>query len=223
MVSFHNPLFTIGYSSHTQETLLQVLKKYGVTALADVRSQPFSKYKPEFNQDVLSAFLPDNGVHYVFLGDECGARIKAQECYIKGKADYKLIAKHPIFIHGLERIKRGLLTQTIALMCAEKDPLKCHRTILICRNLRNEHIKISHILCDGSVESQKDAESRLLQLFHLDMPDLLKNDDSKLNEAYDHQSENIAYIETSDAGYIEEVSVENDNPLFDRFHKEIRA
>jgi len=222
-ISIYHPLFTIGYSSHTQESLLDVLKKYGISALADVRSQPFSKYKPEFNREVLSTFLTKNGVHYVFLGDECGARIKAPECYVKGKADYKLIAKHPMFVHGLARIKYGLLSQTIALMCAEKDPLGCHRTILVCRNLRNENINISHILSDGAIESQKDTEHRLLKLFHLDLPDLLKNDEIKLNEAYDLQGESIAYIATSDTDYKEEVSAENDKSLFDRFHKKISS
>jgi uncharacterized protein (DUF488 family) len=224
MVSLSNPLFTIGYSTHTQESLLHVLNKYKITALADVRSEPFSKYKPEFNRDVLSAFLNKNGVHYVFLGDECGARFKAQECYINGKADYRLIAKHPIFIHGLERIKRGLLTETIALMCAEKDPVQCHRMILICRNLCNENIEISHILHDGSFENHKNTELRLLQLFHLDLPDMFRDDNSKLTEAYDQQSDNIAYTGKSATGNIEEeVSDTHDNPFYDRLHKEIRA
>jgi uncharacterized protein (DUF488 family) len=224
MVAFLNSLFTIGYSPHTQDSLLNLLEKYGITALADVRSEPFSKYKPEFNRNTISAFLNKNGIRYVFLGDECGARIKAKECYVSGKAEYKLIAKHPVFLHGLERIKKGLLTQTIALMCAEKDPIQCHRTILICRNLRDENIKISHILNDGSLESQKNAETRLLRLFHLDLPDIFRNDNEKLVEAYDRQGENIAYTEKSEVDYTEkEVLDTHDNPLYDRFHKEIRA
>ncbi len=224
MATLLNPLFTIGYSPHTQESFLNFLKKYKITSLADVRSEPFSKYKPEFNKNTISAFLNKNGIRYVFLGDECGARIKAQECYINGKAEYKLIAKHPVFLHGLERIKRGLATQTIALMCAEKDPIQCHRTILICRNLRNESIEISHIMHDGSQENQKNAENRLLRLFHLDLPDLFRNDKEKLEEAYDRQGEDIAYTEQSEIEYIEkEVLDTHDNPLYDRFHKEVRA
>ena len=224
MVSLPHSLFTIGYSTHTQESFLYLLQKYSVTALADVRSEPFSKYKPEFNRNILSAFLNKNGIRYVFLGDECGARIKAQECYINGKAEYKLIAKHPIFLHGLERIKKGLLTQTIALMCAEKDPIQCHRTILICRNLRHENIEISHILFDGLLESQSNVEKRLLRFFHLDMPNLFKDDKEKIIEAYDRQAEVIAYINKSDVENIEEEVLDtHDNPLYDRFHKEIRA
>ncbi|MCI5148865.1 MAG: DUF488 domain-containing protein, partial [Candidatus Electrothrix sp. MAN1_4] len=101
---------------------------------------------------------------YVFIGDLCGARIEEPSCCINGKVDYSLVAKNQKFLKGLERIKQGMQEYRIALMCAEKDPITCHRAILICRNLLSDEMKIKHILSDGTVEEHKESEQRLLKL-----------------------------------------------------------
>ncbi|MBU3981454.1 MAG: DUF488 domain-containing protein [Proteobacteria bacterium] len=84
-------LFTIGYSGFTLNEFIDVLSRHGITAIADVRSVPYSKFKPEYNSDHLRIELKNNGIEYVFLGDLCGARIDANECYVNGKADYMRI------------------------------------------------------------------------------------------------------------------------------------
>jgi uncharacterized protein (DUF488 family) len=139
----HN-IYTIGYSVHSVDTFIEMLRKHEITAVADVRSQPYSQFKPEFNREELKFILKKRDMAYVFLGDYIGARINVPECYKNGKADYQLIAKHPFFIQGLERIRTGIQKYNIALMCAEKDPLNCHRAILVCRYLRNSNIEIKH-------------------------------------------------------------------------------
>jgi uncharacterized protein (DUF488 family) len=188
-----NELFTIGYSPHILNSFLRNLKKHQITAVADVRSSPYSQFKPEFNKENLAEFLKKHQIAYVFLGDFCGARVKDTSCYVNGKVDYALVAKNPKFKKGLKRIMDGLEKFRIALMCAEKDPITCHRTILICRNLMSEGINIKHIMSNGKVEAHKDSEQRLLKLFNLNHPDMFRSEEQRLAEAYSRQGEKIAY------------------------------
>jgi len=188
-----NELFTIGYAPHTLDSFLRVLQRHQITALADVRSSPYSQYKPEFNKEKLSDFLKENNIAYVFLGDECGARVEDPACYINGKVDYKLVVETQNFKKGLERIKKGMENFRIVLMCAEKDPITCHRTILICRSLIDGEININHILSNGKVEDHKSSEYRLMKLFKLNHQDLFCSEQQRLDDAYSRQGEEIAY------------------------------
>jgi len=186
-------LYSIGYSCHTIESFRKVLLNKSVTAVADVRSSPFSKFKPEFNKDIIQNKLKEIGMTYVFLGNSLGARINAPECYRNGKADYELIAKHPTFLNGLDRLKKGMKSYKIAIMCAEKDPITCHRAILIFKNLRNLNIKLSHILCDGTIEEHNKSEKRLLKLLKLDQLTFFSDNSNIFEKAYKLQAQKIAY------------------------------
>jgi len=188
-----NELFTIGYSPHTLDSFLSILRKHKITALVDVRSSPYSQFKPEFNQESLKEFLKTQNIAYVFLGDYCGARVEDPSCYVNGKVDYRLVAENQKFKEGLDRIKKGMEKFRIALMCAEKDPITCHRTILICRNLLSAGIKIKHILGNGKAEEHRDSENRLMKLFNLNHPDLFRSEQQRLEDAYSRQEEKIAY------------------------------
>jgi len=188
-------LFTIGYSDHSLESFVAILKKHRISAIADVRSIPYSKFNPGFNQDTLSRYLKVNNIAYVFLGHQCGARFDDPSCYKNGKADYRLISKHPRFKDGLDRIRRGAIKYKVALMCAEKDPINCHRMILVCRNLKDDQIRIKHILDINRVEDQFESEKRLLKVFKLDQPELFRDQNDLIEKAYDKQSEKIAFKE----------------------------
>jgi uncharacterized protein (DUF488 family) len=190
-------IYTIGYSCHTFTSFVHVLLRYGVSAVADVRSQPYSRFKPEFNQDILSKSLKENDLVYVFLGDLCGARIEAPECYINGKVNYNLISRHPKYLKGIDRILKGIQKYSVALMCAEKDPISCHRTILICRSLLTKGLSIKHILCDGAIEDHHDSELRLMRILNLDQPNMFVTEKQRLDKAYDLQADKIAYEEHS--------------------------
>ncbi len=190
-------LFTIGHSNHALERFLSLLRMHTVTAVADVRSQPHSRFNPQFNQEPLRVALGRSGLHYVFLGEELGARRIETECYVDGKAKYELIARIPAFAEGLGRLIRGVKRHRIALMCAEKDPLTCHRTILICKHLREEPIDILHILDDGSLETMEAGEGRLLQLTGIPRNNLFRTRDELVQQAYAIQADKIAY--TSEA------------------------
>src|SRR5580704_17304300 len=154
-------LFTIGHSTQTWEQFLALLVQHRVEAIGDVRSSPYSARFPQFNRDMLDRALRTANIRYVFLGDELGARRAERECYVDGVARYDRIARTAAFRAGLERVQNGISRFRLALMCAEKDPLECHRTILVCRQFRND-LEIQHILSDGRLESHTDAETRLL-------------------------------------------------------------
>jgi len=143
-------LLTIGHSNHPLERFLALLTRHGVTALGDVRSFPRSRFNPHFNRERLEAALRDHAIGYVFLGDALG-----------GKRDFGRVAAAPAFQAGLDRVRDGAARHRIALMCAEKDPLDCHRFVLICRQLRHD-LAIRHILADGALEPQATTEDRLL-------------------------------------------------------------
>ncbi|MDA8423295.1 MAG: DUF488 domain-containing protein [Nitrospiraceae bacterium] len=190
-------LFTIGYSNQSIEDLIALLKQHKITALCDVRSAPYSSRNPQFNRELLKQTLKSHNIEYVFLGEELGARPKDPSCYVEGKAIYEKIAATALFKSGLERVKLGLKKgYTLALMCAEKDPMTCHRTILVCRNLRGQGIDIRHIIDDQTIETQTDLEKRLIAQLKLH-PDMFKDTDSNtlIERAYEVQGDRIAYVE----------------------------
>ncbi len=160
-------IFTVGHSNHSVEKFLNLLKRNRVSAIADVRSSPFSRRLPHFNQLSLRKSLASEGVSYVFLGEELGARSKNPECYVDGKARYELIAATEEFALGLDRILKGVKHHQIALMCAEQDPITCHRAILVCKHLKDAGLEIKHILKTGELESHEHLEQRLLKLHGL--------------------------------------------------------
>ncbi|MCF8106655.1 MAG: DUF488 domain-containing protein [Desulfohalobiaceae bacterium] len=187
-------IYTIGYSSYQLDTFVQILKKHGINTVADVRSSPYSAYRSDFNKVSLQKFLQKHDITYVFMGNQIGARWEDPEVYIDGVVDYDLISNSSTFQEGLDRIRAGSRKYVIALMCAEKDPITCHRTILISKNLRNDFF-IQHILEDGSIEKHKDLEKRLLRMHtsgQLKLPGLGTTRTS-LDDAYKIQESKIAY------------------------------
>ncbi len=186
-------LFTIGHSSHSVERFVDLLKTHGVTALCDVRSSPYSLYTPQFNRESLKDELAKHRIIYLYLGAELGPRSSDPTCYEGGKVQYNRLAAKEIFQQGLGRLQKGMVTHRIALMCAEKDPLTCHRMLLICRNLRGDDIVIRHILEDGALEENRDTEKRLMKLLKIDPADLFSTEADQIQRAYDLQGEKVAY------------------------------
>jgi len=175
------------------DTFIDLLRQFEIAAIADVRSSPYSHGVPYFNQELLAEQLERVGIRYVFLGAELGARRSERECYEEGIARYELIAKSPLFERGLDRVRLGSEKHRIALMCAEKDPIMCHRSILICRHLKGDVPRIRHILEDGNLEAHEELEERLLDRAGLAEPDLFTTDEERLERAYDWQGDRIEY------------------------------
>ena len=190
-------LFTIGYAGRTPVEVIALLKRHKITALCDVRSTPYSGRHPQFNRESFSEILNAHEIDYVFLGDELGARPGDPSCYINGKADHLKIIDTNLFKNGLKRVRRGMQNGYVpALMCSEKDPLTCHRAILICRSLRGQGIDMLHIIDHATIETQAELEKRLIA--HLQLhPDMFKDSapDALIERAYDAQADRIAYVD----------------------------
>lgn len=187
-------LFTIGYSNHTLDEFVGLLLGHGINVVADVRSQPYGRVS-DFGREALSAALKLKGIEYVFLGRELGARRPEKDCYVNGQASYDKVAELPAFRAGIARLASGAAKYKIALMCAEKDPIDCHRTVLVCRHLRKLGIGIQHILADGSLEEHEQTERRLVEradmgatLFDHELPFA-----QRLERAYEAVGKEIAY------------------------------
>jgi uncharacterized protein (DUF488 family) len=192
-------VYTIGHSTLSVKMLIHLLAGNGVTAVADVRSHPYSRINPQFNRESVRRELKAASIAYVFLGRELGARSTDRSCYINGQVQYGLLAQTTLFQEGPRRIMQGSSSHRIALMCAEKDPLTCHRAILICRHLEMRGISTHHIIEDGRPESHEAAITRLLgELKILDLHLFLTRED-QVNEAYSRREHQIAYSEKTPA------------------------
>jgi uncharacterized protein (DUF488 family) len=186
-------ILTVGHSNHELGHLLQILHANQVTAVADIRSQPYSGYNPQFNQEALKSSLEESGINYVPLGDQLGAYPQDPACYKNKKVQYKLMAKTPSFQKGLKRVLDGSEQHRIALLCSEKEPLECHRSVLISLELESLGMAVSHILEDGSLESHDETMNRLLKKYKLNGPDLFRTKQQLIEEACRRQEQEFAY------------------------------
>ena len=186
-------VLTIGHSTHDGEAFVALLQRYAVTQVADVRSSPYSRFNPQFNRKALTNRLAADGIEYAFLGKELGGRPDDASCYENGLVRYDLVRKTLSFQKGLERIRR-MAGRRIALMCSEKEPLECHRTLLVAQALHAQDIDVEHILAEGGLETHAAAMNRLLSL-HDDprQVDLFEPRDERIARAVEKQTERIAY------------------------------
>lgn len=188
-------VYTVGHSTHPFKRFLDLLERNGVTAIADVRSSPFSRHNPQFNRDTLSGELKEDGIAYVFVGKELGARSEDPACYTGGKVRYDRLAQTSIFKAGIDRVLSGAQKYRIALMCAEKEPLDCHRTLLVSRALERLGVSIVHILSDGRTETQAQTMARLLDLVGLPQADMFRSHDELVATACEMREQKIAYVD----------------------------
>lgn len=188
-------VFTIGHSTHSAEAFIALLRQHGVEALADVRSSPFSRFNPQFNRETLERVLKSNGIRYVFLGKELGARSDDRSCYDHGRVQYSRLAQTALFQSGIERVLQGAAKYRVALMCAEKEPLECHRTLLVAKVLAAREQRVLHIHADGRLETHEAAMERLLKMTGVPDEDMFLSKDELLAKALARQEEQVAYVE----------------------------
>ncbi len=195
-------IFTIGHSAYSIELFISLLNRYQINCIADVRSVPYSQYTPQYNMNDLKGALKSHGIIYVYFGKELGARREERELYTpEGYLDFEKVSKNIVFQSAVERIQKGIDKGiNIALMCTEKDPIDCHRSIMVARQFHENKYKVGNILTDGSLQSQDDIEQRLLDLYFPDriQPNLFETGET-INEldlivnAYRLRNKEIGY------------------------------
>ncbi len=164
MNSSLSPLFTIGYGARTLEDFIALLKANEIEYLIDVRTAPYSKFKPEFSRELLQHHLERAGIRYLFMGDTLGGQPRDPACHTDGKVDYDKLRAQPSFQQGIQRLRKAFEQQRrAALMCSEGRPEQCHRSKLIGEALAAADIPVCHIDEDGAVLTQRQVIERLTQ------------------------------------------------------------
>lgn len=177
-------IYTIGHSNHAMVRFADLLQGAEIGCVADVRSVPFSRRNPQFSQKALAGALKDIGIDYWFLGDALGARPKDPALSENGQASFARIARSQAFHDAIDALIERAGSQRIAIMCAEKDPTDCHRTILVGRALARRGCAIRHILANGALENHAAVEDRLLHRAK-EVVDLFGDRAAALERAYD--------------------------------------
>ena len=193
-------LYTIGYAGFSIDSFLRAMEKYGISVVIDVRSSPFSGYFADFNKDALEARLRDRGIHYRNYAREFGARQDDPAYYSpEGYLDFERFARSEPFLQGVEKLCESMRRDyRPALMCAEKDPMSCHRAILVSRAFFERGYHVVHLLPEDGSTTQEEVEQRLLEEYFPDRHQMSlfgeAESDAALREAaYREQNRRIGY------------------------------
>lgn len=151
-------IYTIGHSRHHSERFVELLSAHRITRLVDVRSHPVSKWAPQFGKAALMQILSSHAIEYLFLGRELGGRPDGAEYYrSNGGIDYDRRARAPDFKAGIQQLAALALERTTAIMCAEEDPARCHRRLLVTPALERVGVGAVHVRGDGRLEPEHAA------------------------------------------------------------------
>jgi len=151
-------VLTIGHSRHPIEKLIGLLHEHHVEVLVDARSQPFSRFSPQFSRKPLERSLTEASIRYLFLGDQLGGRPLSRACYdADGKIDYDRVEAQDFYQRGIERLLDGIARFRVCILCAEEDPARCHRKLLIGRTLLQRGVEVIHIRASGELEPDRPA------------------------------------------------------------------
>lgn len=190
-------IYTIGHSLKPIEEFCAHLGRNGVDVLFDVRSVPHSTRAPQYGQQALREALVHVSIAYVFAGDVLGGRPKNQDYYDQfGQVQYDRMAESDTFKQGLSKLYAATGDKTPALMCAEADPLDCHRFLLVTRHLKLARLRILHIVADGKLETQEQTEQRMLTKVGLAQSDLFSGVPAALERAYHLREREVAFLRT---------------------------
>ncbi|HEY4407737.1 MAG TPA: DUF488 domain-containing protein [Xanthobacteraceae bacterium] len=184
-------LLTIGHSNLPADRFMALVQQAGVTAIADVRSVPFSRRFPWFSGPKLSARLQGADIAYLPFGDALGGRPHDPALYCEGVADYERMAATPQFRTGLDHVAAAMGRFRVCLMCAEREPLDCHRCLLVGRALAARGSRLGHVLADGTIEPHAATEERLLGRAGLS-DDLFEDRATQLAQAYRDRARKVA-------------------------------
>lgn len=190
-------VFSIGHSTHSFDVFLNLLNTHKITAVADVRSVPWSRHFSHFNRRELKVGLRLQDIEYRFFGKMLGGRPEDPALFSGLTANYEAMAKTSSFESGISRVILGAKKHSLALMCSEHDPLDCHRCLLVGRSLAQQGVGVKHILASGNISTQEDIERELLQSSGRFSDDLYLPHEELLNAAYRARAMKVAYKDRS--------------------------
>jgi uncharacterized protein (DUF488 family) len=188
-------IYTIGHSNLEANEFIHILHHYQMQLVADVRSKPYSQYCPQFNKDIIEQALNNSGINYLFLGKELGARPEEQSFYVDGKVSFEKLKISDIFRKGITKLIEEARKSRTVIMCSEKEPINCHRSILISRVLVKEGVKVKHIIDEKEVLEHCCLEERLLKKFNIreTLFDTESSKQASIEEAYEQQEKIILH------------------------------
>jgi uncharacterized protein (DUF488 family) len=186
-------LLSVGHSDIAADRFIAVLRAAGIDAVADVRSTPFSRFCPWFSRKPLEARLVQEGMAYLPFGEALGGRPRDPRLFCEGIADYEAMARHGEFQAGLDRLQAEAKRASICMMCAEREPLDCHRCLLAARALAGRGLAVGHILHDGVVEPHPATEQRLLAWDAKAVDLFVTGQNDRLAAAYRRRARAVAY------------------------------
>ena len=167
-------IFAIGHSNYPYDKLINMIKKYDINCVVDIRETPYSKYNIQYNKEAFNEFLRNSGFLYIYMGKEFGAKRTNKDVYTQeGYADFEKVAKEDIFLNGIERLKKGCqMGYRIVLLGAMQEPIRCHRSILVGKVLNKEGFDVKYIMHEGNLAYQEDIEESLLDKYFSDRKQL---------------------------------------------------
>lgn len=186
-------IYTTGYAGHTIPSLVQLLQAIGITVLADVRSTPFSGRRPEMDKPALMQALRDGGMRYIFMGEQLGGRPRNPKLYRAGKIDPQALLAHEGYKTGVARLIAGAAEHTICLLCAERDPISCHRGLYIAESLQEAGMQVRHLIGGEQPEDHQATRARMAELVNMEHADLFASENARLTMAIEHMREKIAF------------------------------
>lgn len=193
-------IYTIGYTSFFINDFIETLIRYKVTCVIDVRSTPFSQHYSDYNKDTLEIALKNKGILYRNYAHEFGARQENRIFYSNGGClDFSKFISSEQFLDGVKKVTKGTEKgYTFALMCAEKDPINCHRSIMLGKGFKDLGYNVNHIKADGQIETQCEIEKRLLDMYFKDRQQLslfsaANDEDSLISECYRKRNNEIGF------------------------------
>lgn len=163
-------IFAIGHSNYPYGKFIEMIKKYNINCIVDIRETPYSKYNVQYNKEYFRETLKKDGYTYIYMGEEFGAKRGSKESYNnEGYADFDKVVKEDIFLSGVKRIKNGIdKGYRIVLLGAMQEPIRCHRSIMVGRFLKKEGLDVKYILHEGTLATQDDIEEDLLNKYFED-------------------------------------------------------
>ena len=198
-------ILTIGHSNHSFDDFAALLHEQRVAVVADVRSVPYSRRHPQFNRRAIENSLAGRDIRYVFLGAELGARTPDASCYDDdGRVSFLRLAKTDAFRRGIERVLETAASSRLALLCAERDPVNCHRTMLVAPALAESGVAIVHILADGRLETHEQVLDRLCAAAGMPPRDMFRTRSQQREEALARRAREIAYLDPARADPVTE-------------------